>query len=119
MYGEASERVERGRGGQDKLGQRMEKIKIEIPSRKDIIFEGEQIARIIDPLSGTMVLWKTKGGKYVLERTVGDDKKVEIYYSVKEASLIIDTHGSAGKELIKAAQSKDKAFEGLTEEKIE
>ncbi len=97
----------------------MEKIKIEIPSRKDIIFEGEQIARTIDPLSGTMVLWKTKGGKYVLERTVGDDKKVEIYYSVKEASLIIDTYGSAGKELIKAAQSKDKAFEGLTEEKIE
>ncbi|NIS60787.1 MAG: hypothetical protein GTO13_08840 [Proteobacteria bacterium] len=55
----------------------------------------------------------------MLERTVGDDKKVEIYYSVKEASLIIDTYGSAGKELIKAAQSKDKAFEGLTEEKIE
>ena len=97
----------------------MDKIKIEIPSKKDLIFEGEQIASITDPLSGVMVLWKTKGGKYVLEKTVGDDKKVEIYYSVKEASLIIDTYGSAGKRLIKAAQSKDKAFEGLTEEKIE
>lgn len=98
----------------------MKEIKIEIPSKKDIIFEGEQIARITDPLIGTMVLWRTKGGKYVLERTVGEDKKVEIYYSVKEASsMIIDTYGSAGKKLIKVAQSKDKAFKGLTEEKIE
>jgi hypothetical protein len=119
VYEEGGERVERGKGSRDKLGQRMEKIKIEIPNRKDLIFEGEKIASITDPLSGTMVLWKTKGGKFVLERTVGDDKKVEIYYSVKEASLIIDTYGSAGKELIKVAQSKDKAFEGLTEEKIE
>ncbi|NIN00213.1 MAG: hypothetical protein GTO24_19690 [candidate division Zixibacteria bacterium] len=97
----------------------MEKIKIEIPSRKDLIFEGEQIARITDPLSGVMVLWKTKGGKYVLERRVGNDKRAEIYYSVKEASLIIDTYGAAGKKLIKAAQSKDKAFVGCTEERIE
>jgi hypothetical protein len=39
-----------------------------------------------------MVLWKYKGGRYVLERTVGKDKKVEIYLSAKEvSSLIIDT----------------------------
>ncbi len=119
MCEDGNERTEGEKGSHGTLGQRMEEIKIEIPSRKDIIFEGEQIARITDPFTGTMVLWKTKGGKYVLERTVGDDKKVEIYYSVKEASLIIDTYGSAGKKLIKAAQSKDKAFEGLTEEKIE
>jgi hypothetical protein len=51
---------------------------------------------------------------------VGNDKKVEIYNSAKEASsLIIDTYRSAGKKLIKAAQSRDKAFEGLTEERIE
>lgn len=119
MYEEGSKGAKTEKGSQDKLEQRMEKVKIEIPSRKDLIFEGEQIASITDPLSGVMVLWKTKGGKYVLEKTIGDDKKVEIYYSVKEASLIIDTYGSAGKKLIKAAQSKDKAFEGLTEEKIE
>jgi hypothetical protein len=119
VYEGGRERIKRGKGSQNKLGQRMEKIKIEIPSRKDLIFEGEEIASITDPVSGLMVLWKTKGGKYVLERTVGNDKKVEIYYSAKEASLIIDTYRSAGKNLIKAAQSKDKAFEGLTEEKIE
>lgn len=119
MCERGSEGTNGGEGSEDKLGQGMEKIKIEIPSKEDLIFEGEQIASIADPLSGVMVLWKTKGGKYVLERTMGDEKKVEIYYSVKETSLIIDTYGSAGKKLIKAAQSKDKAFEGLTEIKIE
>ncbi len=45
-----------------------------------------------------MALWKTEGGKYVLERMVGNDKKVEIYSSAKEASsLVMDTYGSAGK----------------------
>jgi len=97
----------------------MKEIKIDIPNRKDLLFEGEQIASITDPIGGMMVLWKTKGGKYVVERTVGNDKKVEIYNSAKETSLIIEIHRSAGKKLIKAAQSKDKAFEGLTEERIE
>ncbi|NIN93083.1 hypothetical protein GTO36_08920, partial [bacterium] len=86
---------------------------------KDLIFEGEQISSINDPAGGMMVLWKTKGGKYVLERMLGNDKKVEIYHSAKGASsLIIDTYGSVGKRLIKAAQSKDKALEGLIEERI-
>jgi hypothetical protein len=98
----------------------MKKIKIEIPGGKDLLFEGEQIASINDHIGGMMALWRTKGGKYVLERMVGNDKKVEIYNSAKEASsLIIDTYRSAGKKLIKAAQSRDKAFEGLTEERIE
>ena len=97
----------------------MREIKIEIPSGKDLLFEGEQIANITDPVSGMMVLWKTKGGKYVLERTAGNDKKVEIYSSAKETSLIIETYRSAGKKLLKAAQSRDKAFIGLTEERIE
>jgi len=94
-------------------------MKIEISSGKDLIFEGEQISIINDPVGGMMVLWKTKGGKYVLERTIGNDKKVEIYHSAKGASsLIIDTYRSAGKRLIKAASSKDKALEGLIEERI-
>ena len=97
----------------------MKEIKIEIPSRKDLLFEGEQIASITDPVGAMMVLWKTKGGKYVLERTVGNDKRVEVYNSAKDTSLIIDTYGLAGKNLIKAAQAKDKALEGLTEERIE
>ena len=97
----------------------MKEMKIEIPSGKDLIFEGEQISSINDPGSGMMALWKTKGGKYVLERMVGNDTKVEIYHSIKEASsLIIDIYRSAGKRLIKAAQSKDKALEGLIEERI-
>jgi hypothetical protein len=66
-----------------------------------------------------MALWKTRGGKYVLERTMEDDKKIEIYNSPKEAtSLIIDAYRSAGKKLIRAAQSKNSAFEGLTEQRI-
>ena len=120
MYqdGRAGAKIEKG--SQDKSRWRMEKINIEIPSGKDLLFEGEQIAIIDDPIGGMMILWKTKGGKYVLERTVGNDKKIEIYNSAKEASsLIIDVYSSAGKNLIKAAQSKDKAFEGLTEERIE
>ena len=98
----------------------MKEIKIEIPSGKDLFFEGEQIACVNDPVCGMMVFWKTKGGKYVLARTVGNDKKVEIYNSAKEATpLRIDIYRSVGKKLIKAAQAKDKAFEGLTEERIE
>ena len=98
----------------------MKKSKIEIPGGKDLLFEGEQIARTNDHIGAMMALWRTKGNKYVLERTVGNDKKVEIYNSAKEASsLIMDTYRSAGKKLIKAAQSRDKAFEGLTEERIE
>ena len=105
---------------QGNLKWRMKEIRIEVPRGKDLIFEGEQIASISDQIGGMMILWKTKGGKYVLERTVGNDKKVEIYNSAKEASsLILDTYRPAGKKLIKAAQSKDKAFEGLTEERIE
>jgi hypothetical protein len=97
----------------------MKKIRIEIPGGKDLLFEGEQIARINDHIGRMMALWRTKRSKYVLERTVGNDKKVEIYNSAKEASsLIMDTYRSAGKKLIKAAQSRDKAFEGLTEERI-
>lgn len=98
----------------------MKEIKIEISNGKDLLFEGEQMASLNDQFGGIMILWKTKGGKYVLERTVGNDKKVEIYNSAKEASsLIIDTYRSAGKNLIKAAQQKNKAFEGLTEQRIE
>jgi len=98
----------------------MKKIKIEIPGGKDLLFEGKQIARINDYIGGIMALWATKGNKHVLERTVGNDKKVEIYDSAKEvSSLIMDTYRSAGKKLIKAAQSRDKVFEGLTEERIE
>jgi hypothetical protein len=98
----------------------MKTVKIDRPWDKDLIFEGEQIARTSNQVSGIMVLWRTKGGKYVLEITIGKEKKVEIYNSPKEASsLIIDIYGSAGKKLIKAAQSRDKAFEGLTEERIE
>jgi len=98
----------------------MKEIKIEIPRRKDLFFKGEQIACVNDPVYGMVVFWKTKGGRYVLERTVRNDKKVEIYNSAKEASsLIIDIYRSAGKKLIKAAQAKDNAFEGLTEEKLE
>ena len=56
----------------------------------------------------------------MLERTVGNDKRVEIYNSAKEASsLIIDTYRFAGKKLLRAAQSRDRVFEGLTEERIE
>ena len=98
----------------------MKEIKIEISSGKDLLFEGEQTAIMNDAIGEMMILWKTKGGKYVLERTVGNDKKVEIYNSAKEASsLMIDIYRSVGKKLIKAAQAKDKAFEGLTEERIE
>jgi len=98
----------------------MKEMKIEIPSGKSLIFEGEQISSINDSVGGMMALWKTKGGKYVLERTVGNDKKVEIFNSAKEASsLMIDIYRSVGKKLIKAAQAKDKALEGLTEQRIE
>lgn len=98
----------------------MKNIKIEIPGGKDLLFEGEQIARINDHIGGMMALWRTKGNKYVLERTVGNDKKVEIYNSAKEASsMIIEIYRSLGKMLIVAAKERDKAFEGLTEERIE
>jgi hypothetical protein len=107
------------REGQGKLAERMKEIRVEIPSGKDFLFEGEQIARINDQIGGMMVLWRTKGGRYVMERTAGNDKEVEIYTSAKgAASLILDTYRSAGKKLIKAAQSKDKDFEGLTEQRI-
>ena len=98
----------------------MKTVKIDRPRGKDLIFEGEQIARMSNQVSGIMVLWRTKGGKYVLESTIGKEKKVQIYNSPKEASsLILDTYTSVGKKLIKAAQSRDKAFQGLTEERIE
>jgi len=98
----------------------MERTKTQIPSGKDLLFEGEQIATINAAVGEMMILRKKKGGKYVLERTVENEKKVEIYNSAKEASsFIINTYRSAGKPLIKAAQSKDKAFQGLTEKRIE
>jgi hypothetical protein len=120
MFARGRSEAKTGEGRKGKTGQRMKKIRIERPSGKDLIFEGEQIARITNPGGGAMALWKTRGGKYVLERTVENDKRIEIYNSAKEASsLIIDTYRSAGKKLIRAAQSKDRAFEGLTEERIE
>lgn len=104
---------------QGKVGQRIEETRIERPSGKDLIFEGKKIALITDPAGVVMALWKTRGGKYVLERTVGNDKRVEIYNSAKEASLlIIDSYRFAGKKLLRAAQSKNRVFEGLTEERI-
>ncbi len=96
----------------------MKKIKIEIPDGKDLVFEGEKIARAADRMT-ELILWKTKGGKYVVERTTGKNKQGEIYNSAKDASSVIDFYKSVGKELIKNAQSKDKAFEGLTEKRIE
>jgi len=101
------------------LGQRMKKIKIEIPDRKDLVFEGEQIVSAADPIT-ELILWQTKGGKYVVEGKIGKNKDVQIYNSAKEASsMIIEIYRSLGKMLIVAAKERDKAFEGLTEERIE
>ena len=120
MFARGRSEAKTGEGRKGKTGQRMKKIRIEKPSGKDLIFEGEQIARITNPAGVVMALWKTRGGKYVLVRTVKDDKRIEIYNSPKEAtSLIIDTYRSAGKKLIRAAQSKDSDFKGLIEERIE
>ena len=97
----------------------MKEIRIEIADRKDLVFEGEQIASAADPIT-ELILWQTKGGKYVVEGKIGKNKDVQIYNSAKEASsMIIEIYRSLGKMLIVAAKERDKAFEGLTEERIE
>jgi hypothetical protein len=67
--GGSEAKIEEGRQG--KVGQRIKETRIERPSGKDLIFEGEQIARTNNLAGVVIALWKTRGGKYVLERTVG------------------------------------------------
>lgn len=100
----------------------MKKIKIRKQNGFDLMFTGEQIARIDGGLGVIAFLWKTKGGKYVFEIKVEHNKSIDVVVlnSAKDTvSWLIDKWGEGGKRLIKAAQSKDRAFEGLIEELVE
>jgi hypothetical protein len=55
----------------------MERTKAEIPNGKGLLFEAGQIAMINAPIGEMMILRKTKGGKHVLERSMGNTKRLK------------------------------------------
>ncbi len=62
MFARGGSEAKKEEGRQRKVGQRIEETRIERPSGKDLIFEGEQIDRIANPAGVVMALWKTRGG---------------------------------------------------------